>query len=68
HHAPPSPEPTGRDLDADLADLVGLLAADGHHVLRVDLTPRDPWTPEHARIPVVRVVVPGARFAHQAGN
>ncbi|MFF4369344.1 YcaO-like family protein [Streptomyces sp. NPDC001594] len=62
HHPAPSPEPPGRDLDADLADLLGRLAADGHHVLRADLTP------EGAPIPVVRVVVPGSRCDDKAGS
>ncbi|MFD8985875.1 YcaO-like family protein, partial [Streptomyces sp. NPDC059564] len=39
YHAAPSPEPTGRDIDADLAELLRLAAENGTHVLRVELTP-----------------------------
>ncbi|MGW8955572.1 YcaO-like family protein [Streptomyces sp. NPDC055709] len=61
HRSAPSLEPAGRNLDADLAGLLSRVANDGHHVLRVDLTPED------SPIPVVRVVVPGTRCEHKAG-
>lgn len=60
HQPPPTRTPSPRDLGRDLAALLDTAAARGTTVLRADLTPAD------TGIPAVRVIVPGARFAHAA--
>ncbi|RSS83676.1 YcaO-like family protein [Streptomyces sp. WAC06614] len=60
HHPPPTGRPALRDLDRDLAALLDAADARRTTVLRADLTPVG------MRLPAVRVIVPGARFAHGA--
>ena len=62
HHSAPDAAPAGRDLRADLDGLLRRMSEHGMSVLRVNLTP------DSAELPVVRVVVPGTRFDHKAGN